>query len=118
MAGATHPGGFWEPSQPYPLLRVRARAESRCRCGSVIRAGAVAHRFGPVPGSLERLLSGREFCSVACARSFLLEARETLEASSPPSHLSDLEEVLHSLRHQLAEAELRAMGSDGRGPPA
>ena len=105
-----HPGTFWERGAPYRLVRGSARG-SRCRCGTTVGPGSSSFGFEKVPPSLEPILKDREFCSVPCARAFLLETLAMMEGSSPPSTLSDLEEVLASLRFLDALTGLEAFFS-------
>ena len=102
-----HPGTFWERGAPYRLVRRSARG-GRCRCGMTVVPGSSIFGFEKVPPSLEPMLKDREFCSVPCARALLLETLAMMEGSSSPSTLSDLEEVLASLRYLDALAGLEA----------
>ena len=105
-----HPGTFWETAIPYRLVRRSARG-GKCRCGTVLAPGASSFGFERLPRSLEPLLRGREFCGVLCARAFLLETLATMEDHGSPSAMSDVEEILASLRFLDALIGLEAYPS-------
>ena len=103
-----HPGTFWETAASYRLVQRSARG-GRCHCGTTVNPGEPSLGFEKVPRSLEPLLEDREFCSVLCARAFLMETLAMMEGSSSPSVLSDAEEVLASLRYLDALTGLEAL---------
>ena len=74
---------------------------SRCRCGTRLEMGSTVVRFRNVPAILSGMLENEEFCEVPCARAFILEALEFLEAASPLGVARDMEEARVALRVQL-----------------
>lgn len=78
----------------------------RCRCGTWIPEGVSCFHFAQPQGPVAALVSEHLFCSVVCARAYLLEALELVQATKAVSVLQDLEEVragLGWLYAQLAQ---------------
>jgi len=77
MAGTPPP-----PAGYIPRLVTRpAEVEDKCRCGIHLRLGARCLEIVDVPRELADWIQGRSFCGPACARAYLLEAIEPLEAA-------------------------------------
>lgn len=76
-------------------LRVeRGGEETRCRCGTHLRAGTERFGFDHPPVAVRELLVDVAFCSPVCARAYLLEALELFAGASAGSVVEDREEVL------------------------
>jgi len=101
-------------------LEVRARSTgSRCRCGTKLEVGSTVVRFRNVPSIISGMLENEEFCGIPCARAFLLEALEFLEAASPLGVATDVEEARVAFRVQLGLLALEepvASPTGARGP--
>lgn len=113
MGGLVDPHYFWERSYRYRLSPRSASGYERCPCGRHLAVGIPCFVFEEIPYSLRGWLGREEFCSVRCARLYLLELKETLEASAAPSVLSDFEEVNRAVSalFVLTENEGRAQAS-------
>ena len=88
MDGNTH---------PRVVVRVAAGGE-RCGCGSVLAKGDSVYAVPGVPDLIGPLLAPRSFCSIVCARAFLLETLEFFEAGAIRSMVSDADAVASTLR--------------------
>jgi len=98
VGGLIEPHLFWERSYRYRLVQRPASGYERCRCGRALGVDIPCFGFEDCPETLRAWLGQREFCSVRCARAFMLELTELLEASVAPSVLSDFEEVSSAVK--------------------
>lgn len=105
MSGLIEPHLFWETAYRYRLSRRPASGHGRCRCGALLRSGTSSYGFEEVPDTLLPWLGRPEFCSVRCARAFMLELMEVLQVSAAPAVLSDFEEVISSVQALLVLTE-------------
>jgi hypothetical protein len=88
------------------LGRASARKSEVCRCGTRLPAGSPCLVILNPPSSIEYLLSPRSFCSLRCARAFLLERLAEMEALSTPhaeKTISDLREAYLDLARALSD---------------
>jgi hypothetical protein len=78
--------------------------DRHCPCGIPLPAGTAAFRFCGVPDALGGLVGDRCFCTLACVRSFLAEARQVLEGAATPDLVADAHSVYVYLSalHRLA----------------
>jgi hypothetical protein len=83
-----------------PWERRASREGRRCRCGTRLTSHDVEIVYGAPPANVRGLLHDFPFCSIACARTYLLEGIEFLDAFSDAKSratCSDLREVMASL---------------------
>ena len=69
------------PGHTPRLVRRPADVEDRCRCGTRLPLGAACLEIVDVPRELSDWIQGRSFCRPGCARAYLLETIEPLEAA-------------------------------------
>lgn len=84
-------------TQPRLVTRTAVGAE-RCRCGTPMAPGTHVYAFDRVPSEIASLLRHRSFCSVVCARAFVLETLETFEAAWISTVVGDAATVAAALR--------------------
>jgi hypothetical protein len=83
--------------------------DRRCPCGIPLAAGTAAFRFYGVPDALAGLVDDRWFCTLACVRSFLADARQVLEGAATPDYIADSHSayVYLTALHRLASRRTR-----------
>jgi len=86
----------------------------RCSCGAPLGTGTPGFRFLGLPPSVAAILEGHDYCGARCARAFILEALEFLDAASSTTAVLDLDEVRTALRVELVALALLPTAS----PPA
>ena len=90
------------PSRPGGLTPASLRSKpERCRCGTHLGAETPAYRLDLIPGPVEELVGDQLFCGPPCARAFILEALEVIDASSAPEVLLDLDRMRGEMRRVL-----------------
>ena len=80
----------------------------RCRCGTQLGPGTGCFQFARVPHALADVLDHQRFCGPACARAFILEALELIDAAPLTPALRDLEDMGVAFRFLLAVMALQA----------
>jgi hypothetical protein len=93
-------------------------AGARCRCGTHLGVGGPCFRFERVPYTVADLFAEERFCGPACARAFILEALEVIEASSAPAVLRDLQEIRVALQYLLTVLAAHEGSGGVRLPPS
>ena len=105
----------WTDLRLSTLRPVVASADGRCRCGTWLPAGASCFTFREVPEILSTIVDSQQFCGIACARAFLLESVEFLDAAAPLAALKDLDATRVALRFQIALLVLEGEDPGPRG---
>lgn len=89
MAGTDSEVGAPEGGAGPRLQRGHVGAAGKCRCGSVLELGQEDYEFVSAPDNVRAVVEDRPFCSITCARAFLLETMEFLDRPAAASLLSD-----------------------------
>jgi hypothetical protein len=78
-----------------------ATSSAPCRCGRRLTAGTVCVGFDVPPDPIGYLLKKENFCSLECARAYLLETAEVLDATAAGRTLTDYDALYFALRSLL-----------------
>jgi hypothetical protein len=93
-----------------------SRSGEACTCGTRTPAGFERVALVHVPPSIHRLLMEQTFCSVRCARTFLLEALAKMECEPFPEAIRDVEDLRNAYLEVRRVAESIRVGPPSGGP--
>jgi hypothetical protein len=85
---------------PVRVVEVPTPTAARCRCGRALPPGGVSVTFDAPADPIGYLLRGQYFCGLPCARAYLLETSEVLDAAAATGAVSDFESV-YAVVHAL-----------------